>query len=287
MQIGGYTLDTVHAGFLGLDGGAMFGIVPKTLWKRRIEPDEENRIPLATRCLLLRGHGRTVLVDCGVGDKTSDKFRQIYAVDTSTHDLQPGLRAAGVTAEEITDVVLTHLHFDHCGGGTRRDKDGRLVTTFPSAQYHVQRRHWEWAHKSPREGASFLDENLDPLEKSGQLHLLEPGDATLPNMEWIVVDGHTKGQQLPLVQGEGEALLFAADLLPTAAHIAPLWIMAYDIEPLVTLQEKERVLARAAEEKWQVCFEHDPSVAVARVERTEKGYEAVEARAALQSEPSR
>ena len=278
MQLGGYQLDAVHAGLLGLDGGAMFGIVPKALWARRIPRDDENRIPLAMRCLLLRGHGRTVLVDDGVGDKYDEKFGRIYAVDRSRHDLLPSLAALGVAPGDVTDVVLTHLHFDHCGGSTRRDEAGRLVTTFPNAAYHVQRRHWDWAHESPREQASFFAENLEPLAESGQLQLLDEGASPLPSVEMLVVDGHTRGQQLPLVRGDGEALLYAADLLPTTAHVPLLWIMAYDVAPLDTLAEKGRVLARAAEEGWTVFFEHDAETATARIARMERGYEAVERR---------
>lgn len=284
MQLGGYLLDIVHAGFLSLDGGAMFGIVPKALWERRIPADDQNRIPLAMRCLLLRGHGRTVLVDNGLGDKYDEKFARIYAVDRIEHDLLPSLAALGVRPESVTDVLLTHLHFDHCGGSTRREAGGGLATTFPNATYHVQRRHWDWAHASPREGASFFDENLAPLADSGQLQLLDEGASPLPNVELLVVDGHTRGQQLPLVRGESMTLLYAADLLPTAAHVPPLWIMAYDVAPLDTLAEKERLLARAAEEGWTVFFEHDPETATARVTRTERGYEVTERRPGLPGE---
>ena len=282
MTIGGYRLDPVHAGVLGLDGGAMFGIVPKALWARKSPADDRNRIPLAMRCLLLRGHGRTVLIDDGLGDKYDDKFAGIFAVDRSEHDLLPSLAALGVAPEDVTDVVLTHLHFDHCGGSTRRGEDGALTTTFPNATYHVQRRHWAWAHESPREGASFLTENLEPLAASGQLQLLDPGDAPLPGMELLVVDGHTRGQHLPLLLGDGGPLLFAADLVPTAAHVPLLWIMAYDVAPLDTLTEKERILGRAAEEGWTLFFEHDPSTATARVERTDRGgFRAVDLRPGL------
>jgi glyoxylase-like metal-dependent hydrolase (beta-lactamase superfamily II) len=281
MELGGYRLDVVHAGFLGLDGGAMFGIVPKALWARRIPADDQNRIPLAMRCLLLRGHGRTVLVDDGLGDKVDEKFARLYAVDRTGHDLLPDLAALGVRPEDVTDVVLTHLHFDHCGGSTRRGTDGHLTTTFPEATYHVQRRHWSWAHESPRERASFLAENLDPLAATGQLQLLDEGDAPLPNVELLVVDGHTRGQQLPLVRDGDRALLFAADLLPTTAHVPLLWIMAYDVAPLDTLAEKERLLTRAAAERWTVFFEHDPTTVTARIERTERGFEAVEGSAGL------
>lgn len=274
MTLGVYQLDIVHAGVLGLDGGAMFGIVPKALWERRIPADEKNRIPLAMRCLLLRGHGRIILIDTGLGDKYDEKFGRLFAVDRSGHDLLVSLASLGVSPEDVTDVLLTHLHFDHCGGGTTRNESGELVTTFPNAVYHVQEEHWAWAHTSPREQASFLAENLDPLDASGQLNLLEEGAAPLPDIELLRVDGHTRGQQLPLVHGDGQALLYAADLLPTAAHVPLLWIMAYDIEPLVTLEEKRRILARAAAEEWTVFFEHDTVHTTGRIGETAKGFQA-------------
>lgn len=279
MELGGYRLDSVHAGFLGLDGGAMFGIVPRALWQRHIAPDDENRIPLAMRCLLLRGHGRTILIDNGLGDKYDAKFGRIFAVDRERHDLARSLAALGVTPEDVTDVLLTHLHFDHCGGSTTREAGGELTTTFPNATYHVQRSQWDWAHESPREQASFLAENLGPLETSGQLNLLAESASPFPSVALLTVDGHTRGQQLPLIQGDEATLLFAADLLPTAAHVPLLWIMAYDVAPLDTLAEKQRILAQAAAERWTVFFEHDPEVATARIAETERGFEAVDRRA--------
>ncbi|MEM1116717.1 MAG: MBL fold metallo-hydrolase [Bacteroidota bacterium] len=282
MTRGGYQVDLVEAGRLGLDGGAMFGIVPRPLWERQIVPDGRNRIPLAMRCLLLRGHGRTVLVDTGLGHKADAKFASIYAVDHGHSTLLGSLARLGVGPEAVTDVVLTHLHFDHAGGATTRDPDGTLRLTFPEADHYVQRAHWAWAHESDREAASFLAENLDPLEASGRLVLLDGPDALpLPDVSLHVVDGHTRGQQLVQV-GEGAgALLYAADLVPTAAHVPALWIMAYDIEPLTTLREKTRLLERAASESWTVVFEHDPEVACARIEATEKGFRAIGAQSTL------
>ena len=286
MRIGGYTLHLIDAGRLGLDGGAMFGIVPKPLWEKRIPADAQNRIPLQMRCLLLEGHGRLILVDCGLGDKIDAKFRQIYAVDPDAATLAGSLGAAGFGMSDVTDLVLTHLHFDHCGGATVRD-DGRSRVAFPNAEVHVQKRHWDWAQKSPREQASFLAENLDPLEASGQLRLIEDyaigggsphGDPMLfPNVETVIVDGHTHGQQLLKVSGDEGTLLFAADLLPTTAHVPLLWNMGYDIEPLQTVAEKEALLPQAAAEDWLVLFEHDPEVAVARIVRTERGFTVADA----------
>ena len=276
MTLAGYQIDLVEAGRLGLDGGAMFGVVPRPLWERRIAPDDQNRIPLAMRCLLLRGHGRVVLVDTGLGHKADARFETIYAVDHGHSTLLGSLGRLGVGPEDVTDVVLTHLHFDHAGGAVSRGPDGALGLTFPEADVYVQRRHWAWAHESPREGASFLAENLGPLEASGRLVLLDgEDDVPWPNVALHVVDGHTRGQQLVRVTDGERSLFYAADLVPTAAHVPALWIMAYDVEPLVTLREKTALLGRAADEGWTVVFEHDPEVASARVERTERGLRAV------------
>ncbi len=255
----------------------MFGIIPKPLWERRIAPDASNRIPLAMRCLLLRGHDRVILVDTGLGHKTDARFDEIYAVDRST-TLEGSLDALGVAPEDVTDVLLTHLHFDHAGGVSRRGTDGALVLTFSHATHHVQRRHWEWAHESPREGASFLPENLDPMEDAGRLNLLDPGDAPFPHVELVTADGHTRGQQLPLIRGDDATLFYAGDLLPTTAHVPLLWGMAYDVEPLATLAEKEATLARAVAERWWVVFEHDRDTALARIEHGEKGWRAADRR---------
>ncbi len=281
MTHAGYQIDLVEAGRLGLDGGAMFGIVPKPLWERQIPADAQNRIPLAMRCLLLRGHGRTVLVDTGMGHKADDAFRRIYAVDHAHSDLLPGLAALGVAPADVTDVLLAHLHFDHAGGATARAGDGTLALTFPEAAHHVQARHWAWARESTRESASFLPENLDPLAASGRLVLHDGPGEPFPGVETVVVDGHTRGQQLPLIHDGDRTLFYPADLVPTSAHVPLLWGMAYDVEPLVTIEEKRRLLGRAADERWTLLFEHDAAVASARVEATAKGLRAVEPQAAI------
>ena len=277
MTLAGYQIDTVEAGRLGLDGGAMFGIVPRPLWERRIAPDARNRIPLAMRCLLLRGHGHTILVDTGLGHKADAKFEEIYAVDHGHSTLLGSLDALGVAPESVTDVVLTHLHFDHAGGATVRTASGGLAPTFPNAHVHVQRAHWAWAHESAREAASFLEENLDPLEASGRLVLLDGDEAPWPGVALHVVDGHTRGQQLVRVHDGERSLLHAADLVPTAAHVPLLWVMAYDVQPLTTIREKERLLGRAADEGWTLVFEHDPETVSGRVERTDKGFAVADA----------
>lgn len=272
MQLAGYQLDIVHAGFLRLDGGAMFGIVPKALWERRIPSDDQNRIPLAMRCLLLRGHGRTILIDNGLGDKYTEKVGAIYGVDVEEHSLLESLAKLGVSPDDVTDVILTHLHFDHAGGSSMRNEAGELELVFKNATHHIQRSHWEWTKETPREHASFLPENIDPIGKSGKLNLLEGRETPFTNIEMIVVDGHTRGQQLPIIRGEEGTLLYGADLLPTTAHVPLLWVMAYDVEPLTTIEEKEAVLRKAANETWRVFFEHDPTIATASIVENERGF---------------
>jgi len=266
-KIGDYSLHSIETGFLRLDGGAMFGIVPKTLWNRTTEADERNRITLAMRCLLLEGNGRLILIDDGVGHKYDSKFADLLAIDHETATLDRSLTRLGFAREDVTDVILTHLHFDHCGGSTMREGD-KLSLTFPRAVHHVQRDHWEWARASnSRERASFLSENLDPLEDSGQLSLAAGGREIVPGVEALVVDGHTRAQQTLKIAGQDRTLVYVADLIPTSAHLPPVWGMAYDVEPLKTISEKQAFLEQAAENGWSIFFEHDPSVEVMDVEQ--------------------
>ncbi len=253
----------------------MFGIIPKVLWAKRMPPDERNRIPLSMRCLLLESSDRLILIDNGLGTKITDKFANLYAVDQETSSLSGSLRSLGFAQEDVTDVILTHLHFDHCGGSTER-QDGRLQVAFPNATFHVQRTHWDWARRSnPKEHASFLDENLEPLAASGQLNLLDGAGALLPGIDLMLVNGHTEAQQIVKVSGPEGVLVYVADLLPTTAHLAPAWTMGYDVRPLVTMEEKARLLRQAEQENWSLFFEHDPEVAVASVRLGEKGIETV------------
>ena len=277
-KIGPYTLYCIETGRFALDGGAMFGIVPKPLWERRISADARNRIPLHMRCLLLEGEGRLILIDNGIGDKFGAKFRDIYAVDTAYGELHQSLKQAGFAAEEVTDVILTHLHFDHCGGSTRQVGD-RLDVVFPHATHHVQQAHWDWARNpNPRERASFLAENLEPLAASGQLHLVDGDGELFPGLAVRTVHGHTEAQQLVRVSGPEGTLVYVADLLPTAAHLPLPWVMAYDVRPLVSIREKETFLKEAVAGGWQLFFEHDPYHEVVGLQTTEQGIAVAEAR---------
>ncbi len=258
----------------------MFGIVPKPLWSQRIEPDADNRIPLATRCLLLKGEDRRILIDTGVGDTfAGTKYADIYAVDPPEGGLEQQLAAHDVAPEAITDVILTHLHFDHCGGSTRQTDDGEAVVAFPNATYHVQKSHWTWAQTSnPKERQSFLDRTFVPLQESGQLHLVEGGTTLFPGISVEQVHGHTEAQQIVTVADADTTLVYVADLLPTTHHLAPAWTMAYDVRPLVTIEEKRDFLQRAADAEWNLFFEHDPNVAVANVEQTDRGFQITQSR---------
>jgi glyoxylase-like metal-dependent hydrolase (beta-lactamase superfamily II) len=264
LPIAGWTIHTLETGFLWLDGGSMFGSVPKPLWSRAHPPDERNRIRLAMRCLLLEGHGRRILVDDGVGEKFRPKLADIYRIEHESHTLERALSAHGLMLGDVTDVVLTHLHFDHAGGSTRLDGD-RLVPTLPRARYHVQRRNWENALKpNPRERASYLPENFLPLMEAGVLSLMEGPQTPWPGLELFLAEGHTRGQQLVRIAGPEGILYFVADLIPTAAHVRIPWVMGYDIAAGETMVEKRALLERASREGAWICLEHDPSIALAR-----------------------
>ncbi|MBT8399238.1 MAG: MBL fold metallo-hydrolase, partial [Rhodothermia bacterium] len=269
---------TVETGRFGLDGGAMFGVVPKPLWSRKIPADERNRIPLAMRCLLLEDGDRLILIDNGIGDKFDDKFTNIYNVSFSGSSLKQSMSDLGFGLDDVTDVVITHLHFDHCGGSTVKTPHG-LEVAFPNARFHVQLKHWAAANApNVRERASFLRENIEPLAESGQLSFVDGDEEIFPGVSAITVDGHTDHMQLVKISDEETTLVFAADLLPTRFHLAPAWTMAYDIRPLVSMEEKSRFLRRAVDNGWHLFFEHDPEVEVASVAVGEKGPEVVDTR---------
>jgi len=271
MRIGAYDLFIVETGRFALDGGAMFGVVPKTLWEKHNPPDDRNRIALAARALLLKGGGRVVLVDVGLGTKFNEKLRSIYSVDQTGSDLVRSLKQHNVRPDQVTDVILTHLHFDHAGGATTV-VDGQAVPTFPNAKYWVQQRHWDAAcAPTERDRASFFSEDFLPLREHGLLHFTDGEGEILPGISCRVVHGHTTALQCPLISDGKSPVFYCADLVPTVSHIALPWIMAYDLRPLVTLEEKRSILGAAADEGWILVFEHDPAVAGARLERSDKG----------------
>ncbi len=272
MTIGPYQLFPVETGRFALDGGAMFGIIPKPLWAKTNPPDERNRIELAARALLIIGNGRKILVDNGNGEKFTGKQIEIYRLDHSRFTLDASLRERGLTREDITDVLLTHLHFDHAGGSTIRE-DGHLKPAFPNARYYVQRSHWEQAlHPTEKDRGSFMPDDYLPLKEHGVLEFLDGEGELFPGISLLVMNGHTVAQQLPRISDGRTTLLYCCDLFPTTSHIPLPYIMAYDIRPLTTLDEKKKILAAAVEERWTLFFEHDPLTVAGNVQRTEKGY---------------
>lgn len=275
MQIGSYKIHTIETGEFALDGGAMFGVVPKTLWSKRIKVDEKNRINMRLRCLLLKGEGRNILIDDGMGTKWDPKMSEIYRLDYSRWTIEKSLKEHGLTPAQITDVILTHLHFDHAGGSTHTEGD-KLVPTFPKATYYVQKENLEWA-QNPREKdkASYIKEDWEPLLKEGVLKVIEGEKEILPGIQVKIFYGHTRGIQLPFLNDGKRKLFFCGDVIPTSVHLGIPWVMAYDNFPLITIEEKKKILEKAAEEKWTLVFEHCPHVGAGQIEKTEKGYQIV------------
>ncbi|MEW6510049.1 MAG: MBL fold metallo-hydrolase [Bacteroidota bacterium] len=271
MKIGNYDLHPIETGRFALDGGAMFGVVPRPLWEKTNPPDEKNRTTLAARALLLRGNGRTILVDTGNGSKLNEKLTGIYRIDLTSSNLTDSLKRYGLTPADVTDVLLTHLHFDHAGGSTSR-VNGKVVPTFPRARYYVQREHWEAAcAPTERDRASFFPEDFMPLQERGVLSFTEGEGEVLPGISVRLVHGHTAALQCPVVSDGKTTLFYCADLVPTTSHVPLPWIMAYDLRPLVTLEEKRRLLGEAVDAGWVLFFEHDPVLPAARLSRSDKG----------------
>jgi glyoxylase-like metal-dependent hydrolase (beta-lactamase superfamily II) len=272
MKLGDIEFHIVSAGHVRLDGGAMFGVIPRTLWEKKIPPDARNRITLAMNCLLIHAGGKRILVETGAGDKWDPKLRDIYAIEPSR--LVDGLREYDLRPEDIDVVVNTHLHFDHCGGNTIEEK-GKILPVFPNARYVVQRGEFEHA-KNPteRDRASYFDENYVPLESAGMVSLLE-GDHTIrPGVELIVVPGHTKHMQCVKLTGGGKTAFFFADLIPTTAHLPLPWIMSYDLYPMTTLENKKRWVPQVIREGWLALFGHDPKVPAAYLRERDGKWEA-------------
>ncbi|MDQ3392869.1 MAG: MBL fold metallo-hydrolase [Bacteroidota bacterium] len=262
----------IDTGFFKLDGGAMFGIVPKVIWQKTNPADDLNLCTWAMRCLLVEDGNKLMLVDCGIGDKQDQKFFCHFHLH-GRDSLLKSIHKAGYSPDEITDVFLTHLHFDHCGGAVFYNKNSMPELTFKNAQYWSNEAHWAWAiNANAREGNSFLKENIIQLQESGHLNFIAPGmPLPIKNMNIIYVDGHTEKQMLPKFHINGKTFIYIADLVPSVGHIPLPYVMGYDVRPLVTLKEKESILEEAADNNYFLIFEHDPTVECCTLKRTDKG----------------
>lgn len=273
IKIGSYQIHAIETGEFALDGGAMFGVVPKNLWSKYIPVDEQNRIDMRLRCLLLQGEGRNILIDCGMGTKWDEKSIKIYRLDISKFSLEKSLSEKNLTTDDITDVILTHLHFDHAGGATKKEK-GKIVPTFSKATYYIQKENLEWA-KNPKEKdrASYMKENWEPLLQEGILKIIGGAKEILPGIEMKLFYGHTSGIQLPYINDGKNKLFFCGDVIPTSVHLKIPWVMAYDNFPLTTIEEKKKILELATKENWALVFEHCPHLKASFIKKTEIGYQ--------------
>jgi glyoxylase-like metal-dependent hydrolase (beta-lactamase superfamily II) len=280
MIIGHYTISLIETGDFRLDGGAMFGVVPKPLWNRVCPADEQNRIAMTMRCLLIESGKQKILVDTGVGHKDSAKFREIFAIDDSQNSLEKSLAAKGIKPEDITDVIFTHLHFDHSGGATKME-NGQAVPVFPKAKHYVQKRHFEHAlNPTERDRASFIPHNYMPLKEAGLLEFTDGDTKLFPGIQLNILNGHTPFMQTVLIRSGSDGVWFPADLLPMAAHVPLPYIMGYDLNSVATLEEKKKFLPQAADEHWAVVIEHDPVAPVREILSTDKGFFSQESPAA-------
>ncbi len=264
-------LHTINTGFFKLDGGAMFGVVPKSIWHKTNPADDNNMCNWAMRCLLIEDGDKLILIDNGMGNKQDEKFFSYY-YRNGAENLISSIHTAGFKEEDITDMFLTHLHFDHCGGGVTKDA-GKLELTFKNANYWSNEEHWKWATQpNPREKASFLKENITPMQESGHLKFITIEKLSpFPQFEIFYASGHTDKMMLPMIKYQGRTICFVADLIPSASHIPLPYVMGYDTRPLITMEEKERFLNEAADKNYILFLEHDPVHECCTVQRTERG----------------
>jgi len=269
-------LYSVNSGNFKLDGGAMFGVVPKSVWSRTNPADENNLCSWSMRCLLVEIDKRLILIDNGLGDKQNEKFFSHYYLH-GDDSLDRSLAKHGFSADDITDVFLTHLHFDHCGGSIKYTDAAKtkLAPAFKNAKYWSNHKHWDWAtNPNPREKASFLKENILPIQESGQLNFIDKEGEWMPGFDVLLVNGHTESMMLPLLNYKNNKVLFCADLLPSVGHLPIPYVMGYDVRPLETLKEKERILQEAVNQNWALFFEHDSVNECCNLSNTERGIRA-------------
>ena len=273
MKLGKFSIDMLDTGVFALDGGAMFGVIPKALWSKAYNPgDEKNRIPLAARPMLIQWDDRKLLIDTGNGDKFNDKFARIYGIDRNKSSIYHVLEQNGIKPEMITDVILTHLHFDHAGGATVI-KNGKAVPSFPNAKYYIQKEQFKWAENpTEKDRASFQKDNFIPLLSDGLMEFTDGEGEIYPGISVIPMDGHTRAMQVVKIAGDDQVLLYAADLCPTAAHVPVPYVMGYDNFPLTGMAEKRRIFSQAYDEGWIVAYEHDAFKQASVIDANEKGF---------------
>lgn len=276
-NIGKWKVYALETGFFSLDGGAMMGSVPKVLWEKTNPPDSKNRIELALRCLLIDDGENVVLIESGIGTKNSEKFIKMFDIRMGKYSLSNELSKYGYSYENITHMVLTHLHFDHAGGAVLYDENNNLVPAFPNAKYYISEKNWDAGlNPSPRDRASYIKENYILLKEYGQLELVPENSNIIDGIDTYTVNGHTYGQQLIKISDNNDTLVFCSDLIPLESHLKLPWIMGYDLNAALTLKEKKEFLDLAYKNNWLLFFYHDPKTIAVRIKKAEKYYEVVE-----------
>lgn len=272
MKIGNYNLYSIETSEFGLDGGAMFGIVPKTMWELQSPSDKFNRIKMVTRSLLLVSDDRKILIDTGNGTKWDKKYKDIYNINTDQYNIENSLSKYGFFSEDITDVICTHLHFDHVGGNTKIDSR-RIVPTFPNAKYWISKENWNLAnHPSQKDAGSFIEDDWKVLAENNMIEIIDGRESFIDGIETYVTHGHTLGLLHPMLSDGSKKIFFGADIFPLVAHIPINWVMAYDVQPLVTMEEKQKLLPQMQNEEWILFFEHDPIIQACTIHLDGKHY---------------
>ena len=272
MKIGKYDLYSVETSEFGLDGGAMFGIIPKPVWEKKVSADELNRVNMVTRSLLLVSDEKKILIDTGNGTKWEEKYKKIYDINTDQYNIEKSLGKYGFSSEQITDVICTHMHFDHIGGNTKI-KSGEVVPTFPNAKYWISEENWKLAnHPSQKDAGSFVEHDWKVLAENQMIEIIDGREPFIEGIETFVTNGHTPGLLHPIVSDGSNKLFYGADIFPMVAHIPIPWVMAYDVQPVVTMEEKQKLLQKMEREDWILFFEHDPHIQACTVHKGEKHY---------------
>lgn len=272
MKIGKYDLYSVETSEFGLDGGAMFGIIPKPVWEKKVSADELNRVNMVTRSLLLVSDEKKILIDTGNGTKWEEKYKQIYDINTDQYNIEKSLGKYGFSSEQITDVICTHMHFDHIGGNTKINS-GKVVPTFPNAKYWISEENWKLAnHPSQKDAGSFIEHDWKVLAENQMIEIIDGREPFIEGIDTIVTHGHTPGLLHPIVSDGSNKLFYGADIFPMVAHIPIPWVMAYDVQPVVTMEEKQKLLQKMEREDWILFFEHDPHVQACTVHKDGKHY---------------